>query len=95
MGKNGGARPGAGRKRVEFRFRRWCREVFVDPEIQENIKRAAKEDPLFALKLAEHGWGRPPQSLTVDVDDKRQGEFRAEFADGASVHPAALAELPN
>ena len=73
-----------------------ARAFFVDPEIQQNIVEAAKTDPLFALKLAEHGWGRPPQSLAVDVTDKRQlGVYRAEFADGAAVHPPAPPELPN
>ena len=80
MGQNGGRRPGSGRPRVEFRWRRWAREAFSKhPEIQQNLIEAAKVDPNIALKLAEHGWGRPPQSLTVDSTKTERIEYVPVF----------------
>ena len=91
---HGGARKGAGRKTLKFGFRKWCREVVMDKEVQEQIKAEAKTNPHFALKLAEHGFGRPPQSLDVKVNDIT-GLFVAEFADGEPVSPPTTEGLPN
>lgn len=33
------------------------------------LERQAKSDPVVALKLFEHGYGRPPQALDVAISD--------------------------
>ena len=91
MGKNGGARPGAGRKPTAVGFRQWCRDVVMQPEVLEALAERALYDTDFALKVAEHGFGRPPQSLDVSVATSEQPqEFRAFFADAEAVPAAAL-----
>jgi len=61
----GGKRAGAGRKPSATSFRQWCKDVWADPVVQENLLARAKESPEFALKIAEHGFGRPPQALQI------------------------------
>ena len=62
-------RPGkSGRRPQATGFRDWCRRIALDPKVQKAIKAEAETDPWFALKVAEHGFGRPPQSLDVKVE---------------------------
>ena len=92
---SGGKRSGAGRKTLKFGFRQFCREIINDPEVQAAIKEQAKADPFFALKVAEHGFGRPPQSLdlTVGGDQSRPLKYVATFDDGEPIAPP-IAPLP-
>lgn len=50
-------------------FRKWCRKVALDPDVQELMHRTAKENPEFALKVCEHAYGRPPQALDITTPD--------------------------
>ena len=63
---NGGPRPGV-KDRGEFR--KWCRAVISDPKIRKALQKRAQEDTDFALKLAEHGFGRPGPQIVDDSDN--------------------------
>lgn len=62
-----GVKGRSGRKPKAVGFRQWCRDVVMQPEVLEAMKTRAKTDTDFALKLSEHGFGRPPQALDVKV----------------------------
>lgn len=47
------------------RGRAWCREIVEKPEVRKMLEKAAQTDPMVALKLFEHGYGRAPQSLSI------------------------------
>lgn len=83
--KVGGARPGSGRKPVTG-FREFARRTVMDPEVLAAIAGRAKVDPEYALKLAEAGFGRPPQALDVAFS----GPSRIEVAFGAAAHAVGL-----
>lgn len=53
----------------------------MDPEVLANLMEAARTDPMVALKLAEHGFGRPPQALDVKVE----GPQRIVVIDGGEI----------
>jgi len=97
----GGKRDGAGRPREVVAFREFCRTVVSDPAVQRKIKETAKKNPDFALRVAEHGFGRPPQAL--DVSHRTENgplEFRildatgADFSFGRNDLPTAAVPLP-
>ena len=69
---HGGRRVGSGRKQEAAGFRQWCRHLFNDPKVRAAVRKRAKEDPEFALRIAEHGWGRPPQALDVKVGNSEE-----------------------
>ena len=48
---------------------------------------------IFWLKNRQSNDWRDRHEL--DVSDRRDGVYRSEFADGQSVHPPAVADLPN
>jgi len=82
-------------------FREFCRDVVSDPKVQAKIRRQALANPDFALRVAEHGFGRPPQAL--DVSHRTENgplEFRildatgADFAFGRNDLPTAAVPLP-
>jgi hypothetical protein len=65
-------------------FRAWCRAVVERPEVRAALERYALENPEFALRLAEHGFGRPPQALDVRqcaIDDGRPIEYVVRLDD--------------
>lgn len=78
-----------------FRFREFCREVCADPVVQAKIQEAARENPEFALRVAEHGFGRPPQSLAItgslEVGD---GVRHVVVLPGGFALPAAATGVP-
>lgn len=81
-------------------FRDFCRNVIANPKVQAGITRRALRDPEFALRVAEHGFGRPPQALDVKIGgDNGPLEFRIldaagnPFTLGGAV-PAAAVPLP-
>ena len=94
-GRSGGRRPGAGRPVEAVGFRSWCRAVMERPEIRAAIERHAREDPWFALKIAEHGYGRPPQSLDVNqgatLEKPINVIYRAFYGDPEVLPPARQA----
>ena len=54
----------------------------------------AKEDPDVALKLFEHGYGRPPQALDVNSTiNTGDVVFICEYSDG-SVAAASAQAVP-
>ena len=57
----------SGRKPSATGYRAWCREVADRDDIRAAILGKAQQDPDFALKVAEHGYGRPPQALDVST----------------------------
>ena len=97
----GNARSGRrNRDPVVIGWRDFCRKVVSDPAVQAKIKSTALENPEFALRLAEHGYGRPPQALDVKVANDRPLEFRildatgAAFAFGGGDLPTRSIPLP-
>ena len=78
---------------VTFAFREFCRTVVADPQVQSRIQEAARANPEFALRVAEHGFGRPPQALDVTISDKAVIRHIVTLASGELVSPAA-AGLP-
>lgn len=92
---HGGKRAGSGPKRKRGAFACFAREIVLTPEVQAVIKAKALESADFALRLAEHGFGRPSQALHI-TDDRQDGVYRSELSDGLPLHPAEdPAELPN
>ena len=83
-------------------FREFCRSVVSDPRVQAKIQETALANPEFALRLAEHGYGRPPQALDVKFGNSNDGplEFRildatgADFAFGRHDLPTRSVPLP-
>ncbi len=58
-------RSGAKPKRKTALFREFCRDIITSKEVLESLKAEALANPIFALKLAEHGIGRPFQAVYV------------------------------
>ena len=48
-------------------WREWCRQCAMQPEVLELIDQEAKRNPSYALEVAAHGFGKPPQGVTVDI----------------------------
>lgn len=69
-GKNGGRRPGSGRKPISIGLRDKARieALRLLPEALKAIEadlKAGRTDSYF--KLIEHGYGRPPQAVDVSL----------------------------
>ena len=80
-----GVKGRSGRKPDTTGFRSWCRSVVDRESVKTLIAAKAEADPEFALKVAEHGYGRPPQALDVHVgNDNGPLEFRILDATGAA-----------
>lgn len=78
-------------------FRQFCRDVISNPKVKAKIEAAALRNPEFALRLAEHGYGRPPQALDVRLGNADVGGFRCTFDDGTPIGyglPATALPLP-
>ena len=90
---SGGSRPGAGRPNVRGWFKGWCRAVLEDEAVRECMFREAQTNPDFALKVAEHAFGRPSQSHDVTTRTDGPVEYVVTFAGGAGA--AAAADLPD
>lgn len=82
-------------------FREFCRNVVSHPEVKAKIEAAARANPEFALRVAEHGYGRPPQALDVSHNTGQVPlEFRildvngAAFAFGGGDLPAHAVPVP-
>jgi hypothetical protein len=86
----------SGRKSYVQGFRDFCREVVLSEQVREKMRAEAEENPDYALKLAEHGFGRPPQSMDLKVsgDADQPLVYRAEFADGGAIGAADPETLP-
>lgn len=67
-GRNNAEAPG-----FRGEFRKWCRKVAADPEVQKLMHDTARENPEFALKVCEHAYGRPPQALDITTPDRPIG----------------------
>lgn len=80
---------GAHRSAKGFAFRDWCRNVATSPIVQKTIRKRAQTDAEFALKVAEHGFGRPPQSLDVNLPASKQGGLAFVFPGGVVLSAAA------
>ena len=75
-------------------FRDFCRDVISDKIVLDLLRKTARVDPVFALRLAEHGIGRPYQAVHVTTE-RVDGLYRSEFSDSKPVHPAAATQLPD
>lgn len=53
------------RPRVVTNFRQICREIVLSKKVMDQIRALAEKDGAFALDVAAHGFGRPPQSLDI------------------------------
>lgn len=85
----------SGRKPEATGYRAWCRSVADRPEIRAKILARALEDPDFALRLAEHGYGRPPQALDVRLEGDSDSPlcYRA-LPEGGDAHTAPALGIP-
>lgn len=87
-------------KKLTLAFRDFCRGVINKPEVLAALEAEALANPMFALRLAEFGIGRPFQAVHVTTE-RTDGVYRSNFADGTAVTngetilPAAVADLPN
>ena len=90
-------RSGTGRHKrdpVVIGWRDFCRTVVSDPRVQAKIQETALANPEFALRLAEHGYGRPPQALDVKVNDGRAIVHRVTFG-GFEAPPGGHPGVPD
>ena len=92
---HGGKRNGAGRKPTRFGFRSWCRDIVLGDDVLKGIADKAKTDPEFALRLAEHGFGRPPQSLDIKGGAADGKTVYAVELPGADLTAAAFKDVPD
>lgn len=77
-------------------FRQRMRDVALLPEVLQGIIDRAKEDPEFALKCAEHGFGRPPQAMDIratNVGPEQQLVYRASLEGGYAI-PSEATGIP-
>lgn len=84
MAKNGGRRPGSGRKPVIAGTRAWLRKITSTPELKEQVVAAiqasvAKGDLTDWWKAVEHGFGRAPMSMDVRTTDNRDTADTRDF----------------
>lgn len=91
-----GAKGRSGRKpnQLGIYFREAMRDIATSDKVIKLIEAQAQTDPIFALRVAEHGFGRPFQAVHV-TRGSDDGIYKSEFADGQPVHSPAVAELPN
>ena len=92
----GGKGSGRGGKPNATGFRQKMRDLALDPDVIESIIARAKVDPEFALKCAEHGFGRAPQALDIrasNVDPAQQLIYRASLEGGYAI-PAEATGIP-
>lgn len=102
-GPGSGPRPGNPGNTLAVGFRQWCRDVVGKPEVRKAIEDRCLTDPEFALRVCDHGYGRPPQALdvrTADVTPAQQQIYTAQFDDSLPVastngaHSPAAPALP-
>ena len=65
----------------------------MSPKVRKLVKAECEKNAQFALRVAEAGFGRPPQALEVSMNKLLSGEsieFTATYADGEPVPAAAL-----
>jgi hypothetical protein len=77
-------------------YRQKMRDITLLPEVLEGIVARAKLDPEFALKCAEHGFGRAPQALDIraaNVDPGQQLAYRASLEGGYAI-PSEATGIP-
>ena len=72
--------------------RAWCRKVVTSPEVMQMLEEAAKTDPAVALKLFEHGFGRPPQSLTLSSERFTVSVEHRQAIEGVTLDEATTDE---
>lgn len=79
-------------------FRQKMRDIALLPTVLDKILKHAQEDPEFALRVAEHGFGRPPQALDIrasNVDPNEQLAYRASLeGEGGDLIPAEATGVP-
>ena len=98
-GDRGGRKPKGSTAKSNPGFRGWCRAVVEQPAVRKLIEAEARTNPEFALRVAEHGYGRPPQALDVRTNDGKPIVHQVTFgglASPAGGHPGvpALAGVP-
>jgi len=80
-------------KALTIAFRDFCRRVINEPEVLAVLEAEALANPMFALRLAEFGIGRPFQAVYVGGSVDHQHAVRTvELDDGtvAFTTPTAL-----
>ena len=70
-----------GRPRIQTDFRQRCRDIVLSPKVWKGIAARARRDPEFAMRVAEHGFGRPTQA--VSLDQAGPLTVRIEYASGS------------
>ena len=88
----GGPRPGSGRKPKNGAWREFCRKLALSPAVKKLIRTEAERDPAFALKVCEHAFGRPYQSLELkgEVQHTQNVVYVARFEDGDPLFTSGL-----
>ena len=88
-------RSGRPPKAKTLAFREFCRDTINDPEVLAILKAECLTNPIFALRLAEFGIGRPFQAIHVQSNVEVQHEVRhVQLEDGSPAFTQAAA-LPD
>jgi hypothetical protein len=77
-------------KKKSLLFREFCRDIITRPEVLAALEAEAIKNPQFALKLAEHGIGRPFQAVYVGGKVEAEHSVRqVQLADGSAAFTAS------
>ncbi len=92
-----GVKGKSGRKPNELalQFRAFCRELINSEKVLKTIRTQAIADPFFALKVAEHGIGRPFQSVHVQGAVDVQHSIRTVQLEDGSAAFTKTAAIPD
>ena len=82
MGRNSTTLSKYKRTPKPFNFRRWCREVSMSEKARKLVQKKVETDPDFALKVAEHGYGKAPQSLALSGAEGGPVKVEIEIREG-------------
>jgi len=79
-------------KKKTLLFREFCRDIITRPEVLARLEAEALVNPVFALRLAEFGIGRPFQAVYVGGQVEHQHEVRTvQLEDGSAAFASAPA----
>ena len=65
--KAGPGRPKGSKNKASREWKDLVRSICSDPEAQETLRRACIERPELMFKAAEHAYGKPHQSQSIDL----------------------------
>ncbi len=94
-GKNGGRRPGAGRKPdpVVLEFRAYWRKKFDQPRWRKWLALKAMRNERILCLLVTHAYGQAPQSVKIEVAPPEAK--RTVSLAGGERHASTVTALPD